>query len=426
MKKVLYILQQSILDNSRNWMSADSNINMAAGFFRSWIARNNVDGFDVDVLIAPLNAFGDIFDYCEVFPNHDRLHFIEYPMTRNAALNRMDFRSFNFRDVIHDKDYDIIINCVPEWTLGIKTSYDVEKKKMPKIVAQCFWLDTPMIGEPKQPEHLTLQFRQAEGFALSDLVVFTCASTKRAWIENAVKLLAPYQLLNIMNKSTIWDFGYSQHEVTEMIGNGSMRMFEDVARIGFLNRMGSDGYTNAAVFVDALRLLKDDPAYADRFEVVFTNPSKRVSEEWLQENVPNFVSFNEGNPLNRQEYFQFLYECDITVHLFVKERYGGCALRESIAAGNYTIVADCFEQGDIVKDNLLKVSPSSLTPVTVASALRYAIDVVLSSEKLNEDDLDRAGALRMRTVNENYRRCSFESQLDVVLADLAKLIDASL
>lgn len=422
--RMLYVLQQSILDNDRNWLSADSNINMASGFFRAWIAQNDMKGYDVDVMIAPIVSFGDIVEFSEVFPIHPRLNFIQTPMTRNAALNRLDFRSWSWSQIIQNRDYDVIITCVPEWVLGIKTAYDTLKMKAPKVVAQCFWLDTPMIGEPKQPEHLTLQYRQAEGFALADLVVFTCQSTRSAWIQNAIKLLAPKPITEIMSKMTVWDFGYSQNEVFEMIGSGTLRRINGVARIGFLNRMGSDGYTNAKAFIDALHILKSDPEYADNFEVVFTNPSKRVSEDWLKENVPNFVSFMDGKTLSRKEYFQFLYECDITAHLFVKERYGGCALRESIAAGNLTVVADCHEQKALVSNSSLRVNAEDMCVDDVADALRYAIDVILE-RNMTEYEYDRAATLQNETSHRNYNSCSFEETTKVVLSDLAKLIDAS-
>lgn len=424
MKRMLYVLQQSILDNERNWLSADSNINMASGFFRTWIDHNDMDGYEVDVMIASIDTFGDISNFSEVFPTHSRLNFLQTAMTRNAALNRLDYRSWQWMQILEHRHYDVIITCVPEWILGIKTVYDVLKITPPKIIAQCFWLDTPMIGEPKQPEHITLQYRQAEGFALADLVVFTCNSTRNAWIHNAIKLLAPKPITEIMAKMTIWDFGYSQAEVEEMIGGGSMKANYDIVRIGFLNRMGSDGYTNAPVFIEALRILKDDPNYADTFEVVFTNPSKRVSEQWLTENVPNFVSFMGGKSLSRKEYFQLLYECDVTVHLFVKERYGGCALRESIASGNYAVVAGCHEQETLVKDRNLRVRPEELTPDNVADALRYAIDVVLE-QNLREAEIDRAHELRDDMRSSNYTRCSFEQTTRTVLNDLAKLIDTS-
>jgi len=424
MKRMLYVLQQSILDNDRNWLSADSNINMASGFFRAWINHDDMEGYEVDVMIAPIVTFGDIVDFTDVFPTHPRLSFIQTSMTRNAALNRMDFRSWQWSQIIQNRHYDVIVTCVPEWVLGIKTTYDTLKMVPPKIVAQCFWLDTPMIGEPKQPESVTLQYRQAEGFALADLVVFTCQSTRNAWIQNAIKLLAPKPITEIMAKMTVWDFGYSEAEVKEMIGGGTERRLNDVVRIGFLNRMGSDGYTNASLFIDALRILKSDPDYANNFEVVFTNPSKRVDENWLEENVPNFVSFMDGKTLTRKEYFQFLYECDVTVHLFVKERYGGCALRESIAAGNYTVVANCHEQQSLVADGSLRVDVNPLTSDDIADTLRYAIDVVLE-RNMPAEYIDNASDLQHDTVLNNYSRCSFEETTKAVLVDLAKLIDAS-
>lgn len=418
-KRILYILQQSILSNSKLWLSADSNINMASGFFTAWIAHNNMEGFEVDVVIAPMSHFEDITSAREVFPEHPNLNFVELPMTKNAALNRLDFRSWGMQNVLQNGAYDLIISCTPEWVLGIKTVYRILQLEGPPIITQCFWLDTPEIGEPKQPKDITLQWRQAEGFLLSDLVVFTCKSTKEAWVGNAVKTLAPGPILQVLNKSVIWDFGYSENEISSHAFTIAQRNL-DRARIGFLNRLGSDNYTNAPLFIDALRILANDDNYKDRFEVVFTNPSKRVTEEWLVANVPNFVSFDGGQPLSRSRYLELIYSCDITAHLFTKERYGGCALRESIAALNYTVVADCHEQGRLVQDPKLKIDVNNLTPEGVARALRYAIDC--ATQHMTTDEWMEATDYREQTVEKNYEQCSFEKQIYTFLADIKKVI----
>lgn len=418
-KRVLYILQQSILDNAGKWLSADSNINMASGFFNAWIDQTGMGGFEVDVVIAPINTFTDIKNFQEVFPEHPNLKFIEIEMTPSAALNRMDFSSWEWQKVFQTGRYDLIITCVPEWVLAIKTLLHTMKQPMPKIITQCFWLDTPEIDEPKQPEHITLQWRQAEGFILSDLVVFTCESTKKAWINNSIRIISARALLPVLQKTTVWDFGYSQAEIDSTVPEDWRA--HDVARIGFLNRITSDDYTNTHIFIEALRLLKTDPRYTDHFEVVFTNPSKRVSGEWLLRNVPNYKSFMDGKPLSRSEYLQFLYSCDVTTHLFVKERYGGCALRESIASLNFTVVADCHEQGHLVFDPHLKVDAKNLTAEAVADALRYAIDVTLC--RVTNDEWMKAQDYREATVDKNKLQCSFESQINIVLSDLYKILE---
>lgn len=420
MKRILYVLQQSILNNEGGWLSADSNINMASGLLRAWIAENDLANTWVDVAIAPLNHFADIKSYDEIFPVHNHIDFVELPMTPNAAMNRLDFRSWQWKNVLEDENYDVIITCVTEWVLPLKTLIrTLNLAKQPKIIAQCFWLDTPGIGEPKQPEEITLQWRQAEGFVLADLAVFTCQSTKDAWIENAKLFFNSWMIDTVLQKSVIWDFGYSDIEL--MSHKGKWAISDDRVRIGFLNRLSGDGYTNYEVFIQALRLLKADPEYAELFEVVFTNPSQRKSNEWLIENVPNVFLVKEGKSLSRSEYLDLLFNCEVTVHLFTKERYGGCALRESIAAVNYTVVADCHEQGRLVANPKLKVPADNITPENVADALRYAID--MSFSKGDFETLEQAADFRDETRVINYVRCSFESLVGVVIRDINKILE---
>ena len=417
--KILYVIQQSILNNDKKWLSADSNINMAAGLMRAWIAKNNLEDTQVTIAIAPLNTFADIETYDDVFPSHPNIDYFELPMTRSSALNRIDFNTQAWHNYIEPKgDYDCIICCVPEWILDIKTLYNVINKKMPTIIAQCFWMDTPMIGEPKFPENATMQYRQFEGFALSDLVAFTCRSVMDAWEENARKFVASSAVDDIMYKSTVWDFGYSQAEFDAFYG--PLNTNTERVRIGFLNRITGDDYTHFAEFVAALNILKSDPKYADSFDVVLTNPSKRVSEEHLQSVVPNYVPANNGEPMNREQYLSLLFHCDVTVHLFTKERYGGCALRESIAAKNIVIVADCFEQSELVWDIDFRVPAYPVKPEDIAASMKTAIDTCLM--RLLDADLIRSYDMQEWTQTTNRNKCSFESQIEIFLDDLVRIV----
>lgn len=413
--KMLYILQQSILSPNKKWLVADSNINMMTGFLNAFLTTETGFTSTVDVVIAPLEDFDDIKSFNQI--TYDgRIRFIERKTPTNAIVARQEFNVDFWQRVLVDGKYDVIINCVTEISRNIKTLLFVNKLSA-KLVTQCFWLDTPEIGEPKVDESISYQWRQFDGFECSDIVVFTCQSTLDAWYNNAVEVFSFDKVIDIMTKTVVWDFGYSDTEM--QMGERERERYGNWPVIAFLNRYTSDDYTNFNVFVEALKLVKSDPAYADKFVVWYTNPSQRLTEEWLIENVPNYEVYPYAPmPLARQDYINFLCNADITVHLFVKERYGGCALRESVAAGNTIVGANCHEQRHFISSPLMavEVHDGKLVPSEVAEAIKMAIDFEL--ELLDQEEIDGIEKSKSSAFLYNYTNCSFEVVARQVERDL--------
>jgi len=77
---ILYILQQSIYNKNKKWISSDSNIQMMRGILSELIEKTDWNFY---VLIAELENFADIKDYKEIFDN-ERVHFIPYKFPVDA------------------------------------------------------------------------------------------------------------------------------------------------------------------------------------------------------------------------------------------------------------------------------------------------------------------------------------------------------
>ena len=367
---ILYILQQSIYNNEGKWISADSNVNMMSGMLREVL--KNRPNWNFYILIGKLKDFADIKSYDEIF-NDSRVHFIEYNFPVDAFLSRQHFNVFDF-DKMYKKlpKIDVVWNNITELSRNIKT-YLSYKKHDAKLITTCYWLDAPEIGEGKVDQSISYDWRQMDGFECSDLVVFTCESTKKAWIENAKKKFPINKYLKpILNKSVIWDFGFSQAELNEYGGTAF-----DKKTILFLNRLSGINYTHHEEFIEALKILKKIRA-KDDWQVVFTNPSQKISWEYLKANVPNLYVYDE-HTLTREKYIKLLWSGDISVHLYEKERYGGCSHREAVYTNNLIVSPKVFEYKRIQGNNYpfyCKVEPEK-----IAKALNKALDSDFTSLK---------------------------------------------
>jgi len=379
--KILYVLQQSIYKEKPEpkWLIADSNINMAVGLI-STILKKKSD-WKFDVLIGRLGDFDDITTYDDIL-KHNNVRFIPFDFPVSAFINRQHFNAHAWKTLLENTEYDIIINCTPELSRNIRTLIgNMNYKNMPKLITQCFWMDCPEIGEQKVNREFSYDWRQFDGYECSDLCVFTCPSTKAAFFDNAKHKFNHKYLDAIGKKSVIWDFGFSSHEILEKstITSKQIQEFKDKnkKRILFLNRLSGINYTHHLEFIDALKILK---MQRDDFEVTFTNPSKKVNIEKFD--VPNLVIENNGNPLTREQYWNLLMKASISVHLFTVERYGGCALRESIATGNIPVVANCFEQARIVEhpNLLVDLFGDSVSIDSLVAALNFALDTCDGTE----------------------------------------------
>jgi hypothetical protein len=318
--KILYVLQQSIYDSNGKWISADSNINMFAGIV-SKILEIKPD-WEFFVLIGL--PFKDIKKPTEIL-NHKNVHYIENNYPVSSVLSRYHFDVNNFVKLFKEVKPDVIWNNIPSltrnWRAIIEESKNSSNVKNPLLINCNYWIDT--LQEPKVfDERTSYGIRQIDGALAADLVPFTCNSTKEIFLEEVKLRLGDFYYKKILEKSTIWDFGFSSDELLQ---NYSNKKFDKVT-IVFPNRLSGINYTHHKEFIEAVNEL-----YVERqdFQVIFTNPSQKISWETLRKNVLPLTILKTSN-LTRKEYVNLLWSSDIVVNLFDKERYGGCANVEAI------------------------------------------------------------------------------------------------
>jgi hypothetical protein len=328
--------------------------------------------------------------------------FIECDFPVDAFTNRQHFDVYFWKPLI-DKDYDVIISNIAEQSRNIKTLIEVAKKKT-KLVTQCFWMDCPEIGEPKVPEAYSYDWRQFDGYQCSDLCVFTCESVRDAFVKNAFSKFNNKYTEEIFSKSVIWDFGFSTIEAEKY---RQQKLLNDKATILFLNRLSGINYTHHLEFIEAINRIAK---YRNDFDVVFTNPSGKIDQAWLEANCANVRRIN--SPLSREDYWKLLYQSDISVHLFTLERYGGCSVRESIHAENITVVASCFEQERLV--DIPELNVDTVDGEISIDSLERCLNYALVTRYLFDEF--------KRIREKNIKCCSFEAQVNGILDGLYALI----
>jgi len=328
MKKILYILQQSIYNKNEKWLTADSNIQMMRG-----LLKEIHHDFKWDILIAPIKDFADIKSYKEIF-NSPNVKFIPWKRPISAFDNRYHFDTVEFKKIIEKGKYDIVWSNISELTRNIKTVLTYAKSQA-KIIHACYWMDCPCIGEEKVSKTISYDWRQFDGAECADVVAFTCGSTKQAFFDNAKRKFNKKYINNIKKKSIIFDFGFSLREILD---NYNPEKFNK-ATIVFGNRLSEINYTHHEEVIEAVNKL-----YKRRkdFQIIFTNPSQKVKWSDLKKKVKPLFVYSE-KPLNRKEYFDMLTRSDISVSLYFIERYGGCFSREAIGAGLLPVVPKVYE-----------------------------------------------------------------------------------
>jgi len=400
---ILYILQQSIYDLDRKWLTADSNIEMMRGIILKLLEKTDWSFY---ILIGKLSDFGNIRSFDEIIDTKKypgRVNFIEYNFPVDAFINRQNFDAFEFKRILFSlPKIDIIWNNITELSRNIKTclyywNYDC------KIVTSCYWLDCPYINEPKVPIEISYFWRQFDGFECSDLVTFTCDSTKKAFIEHSNKIFAKSFVDSIMAKSVVFDFGFNAFEIQQFCVEEN----EEPPIILFLNRLSEINYTRHKEFIEAIKLL-----YRKRkdFKVVFTNPSKKFSWDYLRENVPNLFIIKQ-DVLNREEYINLLWKSLISVHLYELERYGGVAHREAIATNNIVITPKCNEYLRIQGDDY-PYYVNYVTGQNLAWKLHFALNTGKDFLKTN----------KFKEIKQRNFYSSYEMNVDLVINSFSSLL----
>ena len=427
---ILYILQQSIYNSSGQWLSSDSNINMFLDLTAELYEKEPKIVFYC--LIAPIEDFADIKSYTEIY-NKPNVKFIPYNFPVDAFTNRYNFDPKQFMQAWNKacflagerKDWaskhergkiDLVWNNIIELTRNIKTAlWPYHDAKNIPIISCNYWLDAPCISQNKVDKAISYDWRQFDGAECSDLVAFTCESTKQAWYDNALlKFGMPY-ITKILNKSTIWDFGYKQSNI---ITNN--KRFE-IPTILFLNRLSGIGYTHHEEFIKAVNSLYEK---RQDFQVFFTNPSQKVSTEWLVKNVKPYKHVME-TPLTRDQYFQLLSKSHISCNLFKIELYGGCSHREAVASGLIPITPNLYEYARIQGDDYNYYCKDDFSDLE--KVLSKVIDHVYKGWYEPAGGIGRdSNYEKIKGIyNRNYKS-SFEYNANTVLWDLRRLVSEKL
>lgn len=338
---ILYILQQSIYNAEKpsKWLTLDSNINMMVGILSQLVVTK--PSWKFYVLIAPLSDFANITSYDEIM-KHPNVVFIPYKQPVNAFLLRQHFDVELFDSTVKNLNvkFDVVWNNITELSRNIKTWFHVNYSKddRPKLITCCYWLDCQEIpGQAKVASDIAYQWRQVDGFECSDLAVFTCRSTLDAFEQNGRKFVSEDVIARILDKSRIWDFGYSLNEITSHIQADGFKSLqqelvdksEGFPIVTFLNRMSDNNYTRHLDFIDAIDALYERNP---NFRVVYANPSQKIPWKYLQDRTKNMLLWRD-RALTRKEYFALLTVADTSVHLYTNELYGGCAHREAVECG---------------------------------------------------------------------------------------------
>lgn len=326
--KILYILQQSVYNNEGKWLTGDSNIQMMRGIIGELLEKTD---WTFDIIIAPLQYFADLnsVDGYRPLLNSDRIRWIERSTSVNAFTNRYNFEVSFFQDLLLRNDYDVVWNNIIELSRNIKTVLWANKLKA-KLISCNYWIDCPTIGEAKVDTSISYDFRQIDGAECSDLVPFTCKSTREAFMINTYRRVGHPIEDKLFQKSTIWDFGFSQKELDRYspAKQGKLPKFEKKT-IVFPNRLSGINYTHHEEFIKAVNEL-----YKERqdFQVIFCNPSQKFSWKWLYEHVEP-VDIYDTEHLSREKYIKLLWMSDIVMSLYTIERYGGCSNVEAVYCG---------------------------------------------------------------------------------------------
>lgn len=353
-QRVLYVLQQSIFHDGK-WISADSNINMMIGVITELLNQT-----EWEFMIVVGSPFEDINHLQDIF-SHPRVkyHIMKWPV--NAVLPRYTFYTEEWEILFKTFQPTILWNNIPELTRNFRALISCMDYRA--LLIHCnYWMDTPLVDEvAKVDERYSYELRQIDGALSADIVAFTCESTKAAFFSNFGMRINTLDLLGeIEKKSVIWDFGFSMNELLQYKDNP---YHFDKPTFVFPNRLSESGYTHYHEFIDVVNRAS---TIVD-FQVVFTNPSNKVSWEWLEKEVKPLHIIKRG-PLTREEYARLLWGADFIVSLYTNERYGGCANVEGIFCNCLPIMPNTFEyekrapkgyplflEGEIATINLLEM-----------------------------------------------------------------------
>lgn len=338
MKNLLWVPQLSNLVDGKFCLDLDSNHNLFMGRLRQLIKDTDWTIYYVipseninNEYTATITRFLDEFDN---FDLEDRLKFLYYPFTTNPFASRYDFSFSAWDECLGDLIPDVCVINDPCLVKNFRAFFYTRHNKIPGIISYNHFIDNPT--DPKVPSEISYWDYQVAGASAADLNAFTCRATERLFLDEV-------NLYHSKRKvySTIWDAGYSATEVHDRKPQKPLfDLDKDITYILFPNRISLyHDYTNGLKLLEAC-----DELFEKRqdFRLICANPTQKYSNQQLKEKC-RALEVLVDRALTKDEYYSLLHQCDLGASLYTHDRYGGCAMREYVAAGTVPIMTDYAE-----------------------------------------------------------------------------------
>jgi hypothetical protein len=351
--RILVQTQLSNYDtNGKFILEADSGWQMVMGRVREMLKDPGVECIDImcpentDVITKP-NAI-----YPE-FKSGGRVNYLHHKIIPNALATRYDF-DFEGLDWLlkgSDKPYTHVYINDPMLLRNFRALFFLELGYMPKFIVHSHFIDNPEC--PKFPTEASLWAGQLEAALKADWNFWQCESALEIFLESASKWLQPHLVEEIRQKSSPWDDGYSQAEITTPPNMDNVRFSlentpDDIVTIFVPNRVGglgrSSDYTNCGKFLFEIA----NELWQERqdFMIIAGNPSQKFSNDELDELCQPYAKLFDGPP-TRDEYRYIGRKADIAVGLYDQDSYGGTAARELVELDCLPVWIDRYEYSRI-------------------------------------------------------------------------------
>jgi len=400
MKTILWVPELATLDKTTKLVliNADSNINIMNGIIKHF--KNNYHFCIMMPREEDCNVkFRSIIsDEVTIYENQS--------FYGDAFTLRYNFDFHKMKNIIEHVKPDIIVCNNSAITRNFKVViYQLSNKNI-KLINFMHFLDLPK--EKKVPQEVSYFLRQMDGILVCDLAVFqsqtVCDKTMNAINIYLNQYISDSSRIN--ENITIWNATYSQEEIDQRKPVVDKKDIKK--RILFPNRLSSTNYSNHLRFFEAIQYISKK---RNDFEVIVNNPTQSMSWEEIKKLCPNLKMINDGKLLNRDEYLNLLFTCDIGVALFTDEGHGGVSSKEFQAAGCLPVFPKVNEYAHLMPQDYKGFCKQNLCDLE--EALIYILDICRTPEGNSLIDIAKKSI---------YERDSFEYNIPKIKQSLIDLI----
>lgn len=335
-------------------LEADSGWQMVMGRVREMLKDPDVRQIDI-MCPSPAQLKTLPNQIYPLFKNDSRVRYIFHKVVPNALATRYDFNFEKLEDVLAtEKPYTHVYINDPMLLRNFRALFFLKMGYMPKFIVHSHFIDNPEC--PKFPVEASLWMGQLEAALKADWNFWQCESALEIFLESAGKWLQPHLVEEIRQKSSPWDDGYSQAEITTPPNMNNVRFSlentpDDIVTIFVPNRVGGMGrssdYTNCGKFLFEIA----NELWQERqdFMIIAGNPSQKFSNDELNNLCQPYVKLFDGPP-TRDEYRYIGRKADIAVGLYDQDSYGGTAARELVELGCLPVWIDRYEYSRIGRE----------------------------------------------------------------------------